>query len=419
MGMRGSRMHGWLVLLTLLVWPMLAAAQQEANTCRICHLELEVERLTQPAKKYEQDVHAAKGFSCVACHGGDSHAPGMEAMDPAKGYIGVPKHQQIPMICGRCHSDARFMKRYNPALRVDQVAEYNTSVHGRRLREFGDEKVAVCTSCHPAHNIKPPSDPTSSVYPLKVAETCGACHANAKYMKPYDIPVDQLQKYKESVHWQMMSVKGDLSAPTCNDCHGNHGASPPGVAWVGNVCEQCHAVIAQLFSKSPHAKIFIQIGSPGCATCHNNHAIKHPGDDMLGLGDAAVCGACHAADDQGGQVATTMHGLIGSLRDEFFKSQRLLLDAEHAGMEVSAAEFELNAAMDNLVKARNAVHTFTVEPVKKEVEAGLETSTKAYERGQQALTELQFRRKGLAVSVVIIVALIGGLTVKIRQIERH
>src|SRR6266540_7241295 len=33
-------------------------------------------------------------------------------------------------ICGRCHSDAQFMKRYNPALRVDQVAEYATSVHG-------------------------------------------------------------------------------------------------------------------------------------------------------------------------------------------------------------------------------------------------------------------------------------------------
>jgi cytochrome c553 len=25
-------------------------------------------------------------------------------------------------------------------------------------------------------------------------------------------------------------VRGDLSAPTCSTCHGNHGATPPGVA---------------------------------------------------------------------------------------------------------------------------------------------------------------------------------------------
>jgi hypothetical protein len=45
-------------------------------------------------------------------------------------------------------------------------------------------------------------------------------------------------------------------------------------------------------------------------------------------------------------------------------------------------------------------------------------SARAYARGVKALQDLQFRRKGLAVSVVIILALIGGLVVKIRQLER-
>ena len=101
-----------------------------------------------------------------------------------------------------------------PTLRVDQVAEYATSVHGRRLRELADPKVATCVSCHPAHNIRPPSDPKSSVYPLHVADTCGRCHSDAKYMASYKIPTDQVAKYKTSVHWKAMTAKGDLSAPT-------------------------------------------------------------------------------------------------------------------------------------------------------------------------------------------------------------
>jgi predicted CXXCH cytochrome family protein len=377
------------------------------------------DRLAAPVKAFEGDIHAAKGFGCASCHGGDPKQAGMEAMDPAKGYIGKPEGRQVVALCGRCHSDARFMKRYNPALRVDQVAEYATSVHGRRLRELGDPKVATCVSCHPAHVIRPPSDPRSSVHPLKVAETCGRCHADPAYMQPYGIPTDQLARYQGSIHWTTMAEKGDLSAPTCNDCHGNHGASPPGVSWVGNVCGQCHTVMADLFARSRHAAVFTQMGVPGCATCHDNHGIRPATDALLGLGEGAVCGSCHAADDAGGKAAAEMRALIESLRDDADRAGTILLQAAHAGMEVSQAQFDLKGATDALVKARAAVHAFRVEAVKREVEAGVGISEKAFARGVRALEELQFRRQGLAVSVVIILALIVGLVLKIRQVDRR
>lgn len=372
-----------------------------------------------PAKLFDGDIHKAKGFGCVACHGGDANEPGMEAMDPRKGFIGKPKRQQIPQLCGRCHSDASFMKRYNPSLRVDQLAEYATSVHGRRLRELNDPKVATCVNCHPAHQIRPPSDPKSSVYPTHVADTCGRCHADAKYMEGYKIPTDQVAKYKTSVHYKAMMVKGDLSAPTCNDCHGNHGAVPPGVNWVGNVCGQCHSVIADNFKKSVHAKAFADMGNPGCVTCHENHGIHEPGDFMLGLGDKAVCSTCHEAADKGGKTAVEMRRLIDSLSGQTTQAGDILLKADHAGMEVSQAQFDLNGAKDALVKARTAVHTFTLPPVKQEVETGLAIATKVYARGVRAMEELRFRRVWLAVFVVVILALIVGLVMKIRQVDRR
>jgi hypothetical protein len=398
-----------------------ASAQPKSpkDNCAACHLETGDDRLEKPAKDFEADIHRAKGFGCVICHGGDQREEGMEAMDPKKGYIGKPKRQQLTQICGRCHSDARFMKQYNPSLRVDQVAEYATSVHGRRLREMGDPKVATCIDCHSAHSIKPPSEPASTVHPLHVAQTCGRCHGDDKYMAQYKIPTDQPKKYAQSVHWKAMSVKGDLSAPTCNDCHGNHGAAPPGISWVGNVCGQCHSVMADLFKGSVHSKVFAQMGEPGCATCHDNHEIKPASVEMLGVAPGSVCEKCHTADDAGGKAATEMRGLLDKLRGESQQAGTLLTRAEHAGIEVSQAQFDLNGARDALVKARAAVHGFKVEPVKQEVEAGLSISAKAHARGLRALDELAFRRKGLAASLVVILVLIVGLVVKIRQVERR
>jgi hypothetical protein len=113
-----------------------------------------------------------------------------------------------------------------------------------------------------------------------------------------------------------------------------------------------------------------------------------------------------------------MRSAIDGLAGEWQKARALLVKAEHAGMEVSQAQFELGGAHEALVKARAAVHAFTVAAVKVEADPGLAIAAKAHARGLRALDELKFRRTGLAVSVVIILALIGGLLFKIRQLSR-
>jgi hypothetical protein len=415
----------WLSLSTLLCLlammflapPRSIAAQGQSDSCATCHLALGVEKLTQPAELYKTDVHAAKGFGCAACHGGDPNIMGLEAMDRKKGYIGKPVAAQVVEVCGRCHSDANFMRRYNPSLRVDQVTEYYTSVHGKRLKEQRDPKVATCASCHTPHAIRPPNDSRSSVHPTRVADTCGSCHANTPYMAQYKIPTDQLEKYKQSVHWKMIAQKSDLSAPTCNDCHGNHGATPPGVSSVVNVCGQCHAVNSELFSKSRHGKIFAQMGIAGCATCHSNHAIVETSDAMLSTGDKSACATCHPPSSTGATLAAGMLASIDRLKIGYEKARALLSDAEHAGMEVSQPLFELNEAKTSLIKARAAIHGFDQAVLDKEVAPGLQVAAKAHARGVRALEELQFRRKGLAISALIIFALVVGLILKIRQME--
>ena len=418
-------MHKSLFFLAILLVVLLSGAtahltaQTKDDSCATCHLALGIEKLTKPAELYQADIHAAKGFGCAACHGGDASVMGLEGMDRKKGYIGKPAGQQVVEVCGKCHADGAFMRQYNPSLRVDQVAEYYTSVHGKRLKELKDPKVATCASCHKPHAIRPANDARSSVHPLHVAETCGSCHANKDYMASYKIPTDQFEQYKKSVHWKMISTKGDLSAPTCNDCHGNHGASPPGVSSVVNVCGQCHVVNSELFNKSGHSKIFAQMGIPGCASCHSNHAIQDAGDAMLGAGDKSACATCHPPTSSGATLAASMLASIERLKNDYERTNTLLATAEHAGMEVSQPLFELNDAKTALIKARAAIHGFDQAILDKEVAPGLKVTEKAHSRAVRALEELQFRRKGLAISALIIFALVVGLILKIRQMERR
>ena len=388
------------------------------SVCVDCHKGLP-ERLSAPVTKYRDDVHAGLGFGCVECHGGDPTASGFASMDPQKGFLGRPVGRQVLQVCGRCHSDAAFMRRYNPAVRVDQVTEYGASIHGQRLLGMGDTKVATCISCHPAHQIRPPDDTRSSVYPANVATTCGRCHADSTYMAEYGIPTNQLARYQESIHWQKLSEGGDLSAPTCNDCHGNHGAAPPGVQWVGNVCGQCHTVMETYFSGSRHAPAFARMGVPGCVVCHGNHAIHATADSMLGMSEGAVCTRCHVAGQAGAVAAVAMRHAIDTLSASFGVADSLLRSAEHAGMEVSQAEFDLRNARTALLQARTAVHAFQVDSVDLHVQEGLAITDTAIVRGDQALADLRFRRVGLGLSTGIIVLLIGSLVLKIWQLERR
>ncbi len=393
-----------------------APAQQKKDSCVECHAALEGP-LAEPVALMKEDIHRRHGFSCADCHGGDPSSDNLlAAKDPRKGFIGRPSHRAIPTLCGRCHSDAEFMKRYNPALRVDQEREYFTSIHGKRLRA-GDTRVATCTSCHGAHGIRSAQHPLSPVYPLNVAETCARCHADAAYMKGYRLPLDQYDRYKRSAHARALYERQDLSAPTCNDCHGNHGAVPPGVASVAHVCGQCHVRQSELFQTSPHKAAFDALQLAECVYCHGNHDVLPPTDEMIGTGEKSVCVSCHPPGDAGYQAAERMRALLDELSRELERARAILDRAERAGMEVSRAQFELGEARDALTHARVLVHAFSVKELENVIRPGLDVARRGYQAGERALAELTYRRKGLAISLLFILLLAALLYLKIRELE--
>lgn len=404
----------WLSIAVILLALGAALAASPDDSCVTCHSALETKQ-AEPAQLFAGDVHHQAGLGCADCHGGDPRNQSMEAMSPAKGFRGAPKKAQVPEFCARCHSDIAYMRRFNPKMRTDQLSEYLTSVHGKRLKQ-GDTKVAACVDCHGVHNILAVSDPRAPVHPTRVASTCARCHADAATMREYKIPTDQAARYQKSVHAQTLA-QGDLSAPTCTTCHGNHGAAPPGVGSVAYVCGTCHVFFAQLFAKSPHQAAFAKLGLPGCVQCHSNHEIVKPADEWLGTGQKSVCITCHAAGDPGYTAAGAMANDLEGLKTVLARTEEILNTAERSGMEVSSARLLLADAGQDLVKARVNVHTFQSAEVGKLTTQGMEIAGKSYAQGLAALRERDFRRKGLGVALITIVLAVSGLYLKIRQVE--
>ena len=416
-------MRDRLLVLALLVAAASSARAQSpppksppaVNGCIECHTALDDPRITPPAKLFADDVHAKAGFTCVFCHGGDTRQEDQEkAHDPAKGFIGKPTPRQIPELCGKCHSDPALMKQYDPSQRVDQLAEYRTSGHGKMLAE-GDTTVAQCASCHGAHGIQPVKDSRSPVSPTKVAQTCNHCHGDAALMAAHKLPSDPYEKWSRSVHYRARVERGDLSAPTCNSCHGNHGAAPPQVGSVANVCGTCHVTFADQFKLSPHWEPFKDMGLPGCVTCHENHEIVKPSEAFLAEGEQSKCSSCHEADSAGARAAAAMRADLVGLDGEIRQATRLVDRAAEAGMEVSRVHFDLVAATNALTKARSQVHLFRPSAVHADVAEGLTVARKAAAGGQARLKERDFRRRGLFVSLGLILVTIVALVVKIRE----
>jgi predicted CXXCH cytochrome family protein len=388
------------------------------NTCVKCHAELGDE-LAEPTEQVPLSIHGQASLSCANCHGGDPEAEDMEeSMSPAKGYVGAPSREEIPHFCGKCHSDESYMRKYRPRIPVDQEIAYWTSEHGKRLKS-GDKKVAECASCHGWHLIRSVNDNKADVYPTNVPATCGKCHADSAYMAEYRIPTDQLELYKQSVHGVALLQQGDIGAPACNDCHGNHGAVPPGVTSVANICGFCHVSARDLFVGSPHKEAFDAMGLAECTVCHSSHLVKVPSDAMLGVEKGAVCTECHDEGDAGFKAAAAMKQAISSLDQRLVNASNLVTKAADAGVEMSNDELKLNDVRSRLVMARNLIHSFNPDSVMAVAAEGDTLAGSVDEAAFAAFREIDTRRLGLALSSLVIVLLVVGIFLTLRNVERR
>jgi predicted CXXCH cytochrome family protein len=220
------------------------------------------------------------------------------------------------------------------------------------------------------------------------------------------------------VHAAALLKRGDASAPTCSSCHGSHGATPPGVTAIANVCAQCHVREADLFRASPKKAIFDAIGQAECLVCHSNHRIESPADRWIGLQEGTVCAQCHSETLGGAQDIRDMRQQLDRLSAAVSSADAMLTRAERAGMLVDNGRMALREAREYQVQARVLLHSFAAEPQVEMAGKGVTSARRAQEAGDAAMRELQVRRRGLAVATLVILAFLVTLGVKIRRLSQ-
>ena len=139
------------------------------ETCGKCHSSIE--------KEYNESIHGqlvmrgnTDSPSCTNCHGEHNI---LNVKDPtaAVAFQNVSKQ-----VCEPCHGSIKLTEKYG--LSANRYKTFSESYHGLAL-SGGSASVANCSSCHGVHNIKPSSDPTSTVNKANLVKTCGSCHPGA------------------------------------------------------------------------------------------------------------------------------------------------------------------------------------------------------------------------------------------------
>jgi cytochrome b subunit of formate dehydrogenase len=249
--------------------------------CLECHADKELSKTNAAGQVISLYVDESRRTAsvhrtntCVSCHRELTSAHPDDDL-PAK-----------PVDCAACHHR--------------RSATYGASVHGVAVKA-GKREAATCRACHGNHDILPSTDPASPLHFARLAVTCGQCHP------------ETARAVQESLHGQL-AAKGGREAPTCTDCHSEHGIqrlkAASSLRLAAQICGQCHASErintkfrlpanrVRTYFESYHG-LAAQAGSTraaNCASCHGAHRILPSADPRSSIHRGHLvetCGKCH------------------------------------------------------------------------------------------------------------------------------
>ncbi len=268
-------------LLLSLCAPLHATPNQD---CLVCHGErsLTMDRrgktipLFVDAGALARSAHGE--LECVSCH------KGLNPLD-------IPHARKIrPVDCGGCHGEK-------------EIESYRQSIHARALS--GGRIPASCVDCHTAHATQKLAVNDSTGRKRLALDMCTRCHGDVQSI------------YMDSDHGRAL-VAGAKGAPSCTDCHDEHGVLSPSAEGTHSshtleaaMCLRCHlhdpdvqarvgpsAGFISSYDNSVHARA-IKRGNDSAATCsdcHGSHEMKkgsNPESKVAKRNIGATCGHCH------------------------------------------------------------------------------------------------------------------------------
>ncbi|MBU2503209.1 cytochrome c3 family protein [bacterium] len=286
----------FLALIALVAAGTLAAGTARAQTiqdCLDCHEDEELTKndagkvvsLYVDARKFSDSIHGRDGMTCIDCH-----------LD-LDGFEDFPHEEELEEVdCSMCHDDVAEM--------------YAGSLHDQGVSQ-GVKLAPRCWDCHGAHDITPPSDPTSRVNKFNIPLMCGRCHKEGSGVSDI-VEVSQdsiLTNYSQSIHGEGLYVRGLTGTAVCSDCHTAHNVrnhtDPQSTIHrnqIARTCQKCHGLIEKVHQKVINGALWEAAPNavPVCIECHQPHKLRRVYYDE-GMSDKD-CLACHQKHDLTGTL---------------------------------------------------------------------------------------------------------------------
>ena len=345
--------------------------------CGKCHQEGTPVQLNRPIpqsnilENYSESIHGEgllrKGLivapSCISCHTAHLILP---HTDPASSIA----RKNIAATCSRCHAEIEAVHRkvirgelwQKQANVLPACVDCHQPHKIRKVFYTQGMADADCMRCHANEHLKRARDGASLYVPAAELENsrhakvaCSQCHSevNASHVRPCETITRQVdcsschehdeitRQYVSSTHGQLLA-KNDPNAPTCKECHGNHGVlgkrdpqSPTFATNVPKLCARCHregqkaAVrytgrqhdIIEHYTESIHGKGLLKSGltvTATCTSCHTAHRVLPRSDPESSVNSnnvPATCGQCHHGIEE--QFENSIHAkrVAGSAKE--------------------------------------------------------------------------------------------------------
>jgi hypothetical protein len=232
-------------------------------------------------------------------------------------------------------------------------------------------------------------------------------------MSKYNLPTDALAEYKDSHHGVLLYRDDNPLVPNCATCHGIHGATPPGVEDVSQVCGNCHGNTAENYAKSPHERARHFYGSPRCVDCHGNHRILFPSRELFTAEDG--CASCHA-DDRGAETAAAFYQELDHTVSSLEEAKTSLEDAPARLIYLDPFRERLREADSRLIEAGPVAHALDLDALKKITSEATAIADEVHHAIEEKKKELAVRKGAWFVVAFVAVLWVVFLILKLRQI---
>ena len=222
--------------------------------CQACHTQ--IDGYPHPPLEFSSHTELTQAFylSCRNCHteNYDRALDSMHAEVAAAGNLDAP-------VCTTCHGAHDVRPPDQPRAHISEICgqchteiydHYSNSVHGNALIAESNPDVPVCTDCHGVHNIQ---DPRTAQFRLESPDLCASCHADPELMDQYGLSADVYNIYQLSWHGVDVSV---------------YKAYWPSIWHESAVCTDCHGVHAIFQTDDPRSQVNTQNLLETCRNCH-------------------------------------------------------------------------------------------------------------------------------------------------------